>query len=57
MVNKNQNLSQKKCVPCEGGLDPLKKKQSSEFLNQLNNQWKLTKDNKKSNGDKKRSRP
>ena len=47
MVNKNQNLSQKNCVPCEGGLDPLNKKQSSEFLNQLNNQWKLTKDNKK----------
>ena len=47
MVNKNQNLSQKKCVPCEGGLDPLNKKQSSDFLKQLNDQWQLTKDNKK----------
>ena len=47
MSEKKIGLSQKKCIPCEGGLDPLNKKESSKFLRELNNNWKLTEDNKK----------
>ncbi|MBK18897.1 MAG: pterin-4-alpha-carbinolamine dehydratase [Rhodospirillaceae bacterium] len=39
-------LEQKKCVPCEGGLDPLSKSEATEFMSQVPG-WALS-----DNGDK-----
>jgi 4a-hydroxytetrahydrobiopterin dehydratase len=39
-------LSQKKCVPCEGGVKPLDKAMSEKLLKQLGPQWKLSADGK-----------
>ena len=47
MSNKSIDLSQKKCVPCEGGVDPLNKEESKELLKLLNDDWELTENNKK----------
>lgn len=34
-------LTEKKCVPCEGGTPPFTEKQAKEYLSQVKN-WKLT---------------
>tara|TARA_B100001057_G_C22358578_1_gene759909 strand:+ start:72 stop:410 length:339 start_codon:yes stop_codon:yes gene_type:complete len=39
-------LDEKKCVPCEGGLEPLSEKKSKVFLSKLNDGWVLDKDSK-----------
>jgi 4a-hydroxytetrahydrobiopterin dehydratase len=39
-------LSQKKCVPCEGGVKPLDRATCDKLLKQLGSQWKLTADGK-----------
>ena len=39
-------LSQKKCVPCQGGIDPLNPKQVSKLISKLEEGWKDL-DNKK----------
>ena len=39
-------LSQKKCVPCEGGAKPLDAAMSATLLKQLGSSWKLTPDGK-----------
>ncbi len=38
------DLDKKKCVPCEGGLEPLNKDSAQELLNKLNKDWKLSND-------------
>ena len=43
------DLSKKKCVPCEGGIDVIDKKQALVLLNKLSKGWKLSNDNKKNN--------
>ena len=37
-------LDKKKCLPCEGGLDPLSKDKCLSFLEELNNEWSLNAD-------------
>ncbi len=44
------DLSQKKCIPCEGGIPPLNEKEISEYKKQISDTWivsgnsKLTKE-------------
>lgn len=40
-------LADKKCVPCEGEVDPITPKQAREYLKQLYPDWKITEDGKK----------
>ena len=35
------DLSKKKCVPCEGGTPPLTKEEIGQFQNKINNSWEL----------------
>jgi len=34
-------LANKKCVPCEGGISPLKSKEIGEFRKELHADWKI----------------
>ena len=38
------NLDKKKCLPCEGGLDPLSKDKCLSYLEKLNKDWSLNAD-------------
>jgi len=38
------DLDKKKCLPCEGGLNPLSKDECQIFLDKLNKDWLLNKD-------------
>tara|TARA_B100001564_G_C20209166_1_gene476444 strand:+ start:114 stop:452 length:339 start_codon:yes stop_codon:yes gene_type:complete len=38
------DLDKKKCLPCEGGLDPLPKDKCQNFLEKLNKEWILSSD-------------
>ncbi len=40
------DLDKKKCVPCEGGLEPLSEDQSKTFLSKLEKGWILDKNYK-----------
>lgn len=42
-----QDLASKKCVPCEGGVDPLEPSRAKEYLKHLSPNWKITEDGKK----------
>ena len=39
-------LTSKHCVPCEGGVAPLSREQSSQLMKQLHGDWQLSDDNK-----------
>ncbi len=39
-------LSQQRCIPCEGGVKPLSPEQAEEKLKQLGENWKLVDDGK-----------
>ena len=39
--NESLPLARKRCIPCEGGVDPLTKEQAEELLKQLNPEWTL----------------
>ena len=39
-------LSQRKCVPCEGGIKALDRPTAEKLLKQLGSQWKLSADGK-----------
>tara|TARA_B100000035_G_scaffold239192_1_gene207465 strand:- start:2537 stop:2872 length:336 start_codon:yes stop_codon:yes gene_type:complete len=39
-------LDEKKCIPCEGGLEPLTEEKAKKYLTNLNNEWKLSEDSK-----------
>ena len=38
------NLADKKCKPCEGGVDPLTLEQARKLMHQLHPDWKLSSD-------------
>lgn len=40
------DLSKKKCKPCEGGATPLNKDQVAEYMKNIKDDWKVTKNNK-----------
>lgn len=40
------DLSQKKCVPCEGGIPPLNEKEISEFKKQISDTWIVSENSK-----------
>jgi 4a-hydroxytetrahydrobiopterin dehydratase len=46
MDNLKIDLSERKCVPCSGKEEPLKKEEAEKFLGQIKNGWQLI-DNKK----------
>lgn len=37
----NEELTDKKCVPCEGGVPPFTKEQIEEYLAQLKGEWEV----------------
>ena len=37
----NQDLASKKCVPCEGGVEPINLAHAQEYLKQLNSDWQI----------------
>jgi 4a-hydroxytetrahydrobiopterin dehydratase len=37
-------LSERRCIPCEGGVDPLTKAQAEELMKELNSEWSLIDD-------------
>ena len=39
-------LTEKKCKPCEGGIDPLTKEQALALMKQLHADWRLSDDGK-----------
>ena len=41
------DLSKKKCLPCEGGIDSIDKKQALLIIEKLSKGWKLSNDSKK----------
>jgi 4a-hydroxytetrahydrobiopterin dehydratase len=44
-------LTSKKCVPCEGGVQPLSRAEAQALLQQLQPQWKLAEDGKSIAGE------
>ena len=40
------DLSTKKCKPCEGGINPLNKKEVKEFQKQISGDWKVIENTK-----------
>ena len=45
-MNAETELSNKKCLPCEGGVDPIGKDQASRYISKLDKDWVLSGDNK-----------
>lgn len=41
------DLSKRKCLPCEGGIDSIAKEKAEDLLKRLHKGWSLSKDNKK----------
>ena len=39
-------LSSKKCIPCEGGVDPINKDQALKLISKLDKGWRLSIDNR-----------
>ena len=39
-------LSEKKCIPCEGGIPPLDEKEISEYIDHISKDWKVIDNNK-----------
>lgn len=37
-------LNERKCVPCEGGVEPLTRARAQELMTQLHSDWRLTDD-------------
>jgi 4a-hydroxytetrahydrobiopterin dehydratase len=46
MSNETHDLTKKKCVPCEGGAQPLKGKNIESYLKKLGSSWKLVDEKK-----------
>ena len=45
-MNNKPDLSSKKCLPCEGGIDALNKQDAKNFMSKIHKDWILSKDNK-----------
>ncbi|GIS46142.1 MAG: hypothetical protein Ct9H90mP18_04740 [Gammaproteobacteria bacterium] len=43
-------LKDKKCLPCEGGVDPFNKKDAKQLLTNLHPDWRLSNDKEKISG-------
>lgn len=41
------SLSEKNCIPCQGGVPPLPMEQKNEFKQQLDKSWSFTHENKR----------
>ncbi|HEY8539218.1 MAG TPA: 4a-hydroxytetrahydrobiopterin dehydratase [Steroidobacteraceae bacterium] len=41
------DLTQKKCVACEGGVDPLTREQAQALMSQIHPEWRLSDDGKR----------
>lgn len=41
VLMKNNPLLSKKCVPCEGGVDPLKGEELKSYESYINSEWKM----------------
>ena len=46
----DEKLSEKRCLPCEGGVKPLDRAMAETLLKQLGSQWKLSADGKQIQG-------
>jgi 4a-hydroxytetrahydrobiopterin dehydratase len=44
-------LSEKKCKPCEGGIEPLTRDQAQALMKQLHGDWRLSDDSKSLHGE------
>lgn len=42
-----EKLTERKCVPCEGGVDPISLSKASEYLKQLHPDWKIIENGQK----------
>lgn len=42
-----EELKKLKCVPCEGGVDPMKSDEINKYLELLQNDWKVLEEGKK----------
>ena len=40
-------LASKKCVPCEGGVQPLSRPDAEKLMKQLKSEWRLADDTKR----------
>lgn len=45
-MNESPKLSEKRCLPCEGGVKPLDRTAAEKLMQQLGPQWKLSADGK-----------
>jgi len=45
------DLTSKKCVPCEGGVQPLSQAEAQRLMKQLNPEWRLADDTKSIHGE------
>ena len=46
----DEKLSDKRCLPCEGGVKPLDRAMAEKLIKQLGTQWKLSADGKQIHG-------
>lgn len=46
----NMDLTQKKCVPCEGGVPPFTPDQTAEYKRETRDTWQVIEDNRKLQG-------
>lgn len=42
-----EDLKKLKCVPCEGGVEPMKSEEINKYLEMLPNKWEVLEDGKK----------
>ena len=45
-MNSELDLSSKKCLPCEGGVDALNAQDAKKFMSKIHKDWLLSEDNK-----------
>ena len=45
-MNNEIDLSSKKCLPCEGGVDSLNEQDAKKFMSKIHKDWLLSEDNK-----------
>ncbi|GAC1627923.1 MAG: 4a-hydroxytetrahydrobiopterin dehydratase [Nevskia sp.] len=47
MTTTTNKLTERRCLPCEGGVAPLRADQSAELLKSLRREWQLSQDGKR----------
>ena len=43
-MDSNENLRSKKCIPCQGGVPPLKTDEVERYAREISSDWKVTHD-------------